>query len=142
MLKAFMILPFLVKPITLKPRSMKRALLFCAFVMVSFVTQAQTPVNDPAVQAKDPDLQVVEAACGQCRLGLPGKSCDLAVRINGKAYFVDGTTIDQHGDAHAADGFCQAIRKAEVKGTVINDRFKVTDFKLLPVAPKSTGTPQ
>ena len=126
----------------LKPRFMKRAFLFAAFIVVSFVAQAQTPANDPATQAKDPVLQVVEAACGQCRLGLPGKDCNLAVRLNGKAYFVDGTTIDDHGDAHAADGFCQAIRKAEVKGTVINDRFKVTQFKLLPVAPKSSGSPQ
>lgn len=121
---------------------MKRAILIFALLTVSFVTQAQTPANDPAVQSKDPDFQVVEAACGQCRLGLPGKDCNLAVRLNGKAYFVDGTTIDEHGDAHAADGFCQAIRKAEVKGTVVNDRFKVTEFKLLPVAPKKTGTPQ
>ena len=121
---------------------MKRALLFLALLAVTFVAEAQTPANDPSVMTKDPDLQVVEAACGQCRLGLPGKDCNLAVRINGKAYFVDGTTIDEHGDAHAADGFCQAIRKAEVKGTVVNDRFKVTAFKLLPVAPKNTGTPQ
>ena len=121
---------------------MKRVFLFSALLMVSFFTQAQTPATAPAVTENDPDLQVVEAACGQCRLGLPGKNCDLAVRVNGKAYFVDGTTIDQHGDAHAADGFCQAIRKAEVKGTVINDRFKVTQFKLLPVPPKNTGTPK
>ena len=28
---------------------------------------------------------IVETACGECQLGLNGKSCDLAVRINGKA---------------------------------------------------------
>jgi hypothetical protein len=48
----------------------------------------------------------VEAACGECRFGLPGSGCDLAVRIDGVAYFVDGTGIDDHGDAHAQDGFC------------------------------------
>ena len=56
---------------------------------------------------------------------------DLAVRIDGKSYFVDGTDIDSHGDAHAKDGFCNAIRKAEVQGEIVNDRFKVTYFKLL-----------
>ncbi|MEI9943503.1 MAG: DUF6370 family protein [Chitinophagaceae bacterium] len=81
-------------------------------------------------------LQVVETACGECRFGLKGKSCDLAVRINGKAYFVDGTDIDSHGDAHAKDGFCNSVRKAEVQGEVLNDRFKVTYFKLLPAVGK------
>lgn len=77
---------------------------------------------------------VVEAACGQCKFQLQGKGCDLAVRIDGKAYFVDGTAIDDHGDAHADDGFCVAIRKAEVQGTIVNNRFKATYFKILPVA--------
>ncbi len=76
--------------------------------------------------------QVVEVSCGQCKLGLPGKSCDMAVRINGKSYFVDGTSIDSHGDAHASDGFCNAIRKAEVQGEIVKNRFKLTYIKLLP----------
>lgn len=77
-------------------------------------------------------IQVVEVSCGQCKLGLPGKSCDMAVRMNGKSYFVDGTSIDSHGDAHASDGFCNAIRKAEVQGEIVKNRFKLTYFKLLP----------
>ena len=77
--------------------------------------------------------QIVETACGQCQFGMKGKAgCDLAVRIDGKSYFVDGTDINKHGDAHAADGFCSAIRKAEVVGEVKNDRFVVSEFKLLP----------
>ncbi len=78
------------------------------------------------------EIQIVDAACGQCQLGLPGKGCDLAVRINGKAYFVDGTDIDSHGDAHAKDGFCEAVRKAEVQGEIKDNRFKATYFKLVP----------
>lgn len=85
----------------------------------------------PAPNPAQP-VQVVEASCGQCRLGLPGKSCDLAVRLDGKAYFVDGTNIDSHGDAHAKDGFCQAIRQAEVQGQVVNNRFVATYFRVLP----------
>ena len=80
----------------------------------------------------NPKPIIVEASCGECNFGLKGKSCDLAVRINGKAYFVDGTSIDEHGDAHSKDGFCQAIRKAEVKGKIVKGRFKATYFKLLP----------
>lgn len=76
-------------------------------------------------------LQIVETACGQCKFQLSGKSCDLAVKLNGKAYFVDGTTIDEHGDAHAKDGFCNAIKKAEVQGEIINNRYRVTYFNLI-----------
>lgn len=78
-------------------------------------------------------ILTAEASCGQCQFGLKAKGCDLAVRLDGNSYFVDGTSIDQHGDAHATDGFCEAIRKAEVQGAVINGRFKATYFKLLPI---------
>lgn len=74
---------------------------------------------------------MVEAACGQCQFKKPGTGCDLAIRINGESYFVDGTGIDSHGDAHAKDGFCNSIRKAEVQGEIVNDRFKATYFKLI-----------
>jgi len=87
-----------------------------------------------AAQQKETAQQprVVEASCGQCQLKMKGKGCDLAVRIDGKAYYVDGTKIDEHGDAHANDGFCNAIRKAEVTGKVEKDRFVATSFRLLP----------
>ena len=76
--------------------------------------------------------QVVEAACGQCQFRMTEKSgCDLAVKIDGESYFVDGTTIHDHGDAHADDGFCQAIRQAEVKGEIIDGRFKAESFTLV-----------
>lgn len=76
--------------------------------------------------------QIMEVACGECMFDLPGDGCDLAVRYNGKAYFVAGTGIDDHGDAHSDDGFCNAIRKAEVRGELIRDVFHVTELQLLP----------
>jgi hypothetical protein len=83
-------------------------------------------------QSKKAKTQIVEASCGQCQFGIKSqKGCDLAVRIDGKSYFVDGSKIDDHGDAHAKDGFCEAIRKAEVTGEIVGDRFKATSFKLL-----------
>ena len=79
-----------------------------------------------------PKTQIVDAACGQCQFGMEGHGCELAVRIDGKSYFVDGTSIDSHGDAHASDGFCAAIRKATVVGEIKDNRFVVSEFKLLP----------
>ena len=79
----------------------------------------------------------VEASCGQCQFGLKSKKgCDLAVRIDGKAYFVEGTKIDDHGDAHASDGFCEAVRKAEVQGEIVDNKFKATYFKLVKESTK------
>jgi len=112
---------------------MKPLLLLLALFAFS-AARAQSAAPATTVLPPNPAMpvQVVEASCGQCRLGLPGKSCDLAVRIDGKAYFVDGTTIDSHGDAHAKDGFCQAIRKVEVQGQVVNNRFVASYFRLVP----------
>jgi hypothetical protein len=94
-------------------------LLFC------ICTQAQE-------NKKPSKSKIVEVACGQCKFGMKGKSCDLAVRIDGKCYFIDGTNIDAHGDAHAKDGFCNSIRKAKIKGKIVNNRFKVESLVLLP----------
>ncbi|MCX6316173.1 MAG: DUF6370 family protein [Bacteroidetes bacterium] len=110
-------------------------LILAAFFIVNTASAQQTP-NKIAVPDSTKKIQVVEASCGECNFKMPGKGCELAVRINGKAYFVDGTSIDEHGDAHGADGFCEAIRKAEVQGEIVNNRFKATYFKLLKPEPK------
>ena len=109
---------------------MKKISVLLSLLLICFITNAQS--KDTLAVKPDPTkkTQVVEAACGQCKFGLEGKACDLAVRIDGKAYYVDGTKIDDHGDAHAEDGFCNAIRKAEVQGTVVDGRFKATYFKV------------
>ncbi|WP_426486341.1 DUF6370 family protein [Flavobacterium sp. 2] len=101
-----------------------KKLIFALFLFIGIATQAQSKkvIDKPTI---------VEASCGECQFGMKGKSCDLAVRIDGKSYFVDGTKIDQHGDAHAKDGFCNAIRKASVTGSIVKDRFVATSFTLI-----------
>ncbi|KFF06744.1 DUF6370 family protein [Flavobacterium reichenbachii] len=101
-----------------------KKLIFMLFLFIGIAAQAQSKkvIDKPTI---------VEASCGECQFGMKGKSCDLAVRIDGKSYFVDGTKIDQHGDAHAEDGFCNAIRKASVTGEIVGNRFKATSFTLI-----------
>ena len=78
------------------------------------------------------ETKTVELSCGQCQFGLTSQEgCDLAVRFDDKAYFVDGADIDDFGDAHDKDtGFCEVIRTAEVSGEIIDDRFKVNTIAL------------
>lgn len=99
---------------------MKKVLLLLLFLSASVSAQK---IEKP---------QTVEASCGQCNFGMKGGGCTLAVKINGTPYFVDGTAIDKHGDAHGADGFCSVVRQAEVTGEVVDNRFKATSFALLP----------
>jgi hypothetical protein len=114
----------------LRTSFMKSLLLLSVFCFGFLLSSAQTKTTTVHTDSIN-KIQVVEAACGQCKFGLKGKGCNLAVRINGKAYFVDGTDIDSHGDAHADDGFCNAIRKAEVQGGIVKNRFKASYFRLL-----------
>lgn len=111
---------------------MKSCITLVISILFLFPLMAQN--NKGTIGKPDPlkKTLIVETACGECKLGMHGKSCDLAVRIDGKAYFVDGAQIDSFGDAHASDGFCEAIRTAEVQGKIIGKRFKVTYFKLIP----------
>jgi hypothetical protein len=110
---------------------MKKITLFLLSCCSAIAVSAQTKTHNDHQPDTSKKMQIVEASCGQCKFGMAGKGCSLAVRINGKAYFVDGSKIDDHGDAHASDGFCEAIRKAEVKGEVVNNRFQATYFKLV-----------
>jgi hypothetical protein len=112
-------------------------LLFLSFTTITTIAQDKNSKTPD----KNKEVLIVDAACGQCKFGLKGKSCDLAIRINGQSYFVDGTDIDSHGDAHADDGFCNAIRKAKVQGEIVSNRFKATYFQLLPEPAKKELEP-
>lgn len=101
---------------------MKRTILtlLLAFGVNAFAQEKKTELKD----------RIVEASCGECQFEMDGKSCDLAVKIDGKAYFVEGIKIDDYGDAHAHNGFCNAVRKAKVTGEIKNDKFIATSFTL------------
>lgn len=99
---------------------------FALLMVFAMLIKAQDTVKKPQQINK----KTVEIACGECMFKMPGKGCDLAVRIDGIAYFVDGRKIDDFGDAHADDGFCNAIRKAVVTGEIVDKRFKAKSIQL------------
>ncbi|MFM2137702.1 MAG: hypothetical protein RJA57_9 [Bacteroidota bacterium] len=117
---------------------MKTLLLLSVGILSLGPLSAQTLRDTPDSTKK---LIRVEASCGECQFKMPGKGCHLAVRIDGKSYFVDGTSIDDHGDAHGEHGFCETVRKANVQGAVVDNRFKVTYFRIQPVEKKRSDTP-
>ena len=106
-----------------------KALLFIAIPFICTFSYAQKPNT----QNPDPNkkLLTVEASCGQCQFKMTGKGCTLAIRIDGKSYFVDKAKIDDFGDAHSKMGFCNAIRKAKVQGDIIDGKFVATFFELI-----------
>tara|TARA_Y100001970_G_C14169549_1_gene823334 strand:+ start:100 stop:483 length:384 start_codon:yes stop_codon:yes gene_type:complete len=73
---------------------------------------------------------LVLASCGMCNFGTKDRTCSLSIQINEKAYNVKGTHIDDHGDSHASDGFCNAVRVAKVSGKVKKDNFIAETFVL------------
>jgi hypothetical protein len=85
-----------------------------------------------SIACTNAEKQTVELSCGQCQFGLTSQDgCDLAVRIDDKAYFVDGADIDDFGDAHDINtGFCEVIRTAEVSGAIVNNRFEAQTIEL------------
>ena len=112
------------------------ALLMFFGCSINMNVEKESPESVASVNPqKEKDIsinQVVQAACGQCQFGMTEKmGCDLAVKIEGNTYFVDGTAINEHGDPHADEGFCVAIRHAHVKGKVIDGRFESESFTLV-----------
>ena len=107
---------------------MKKLLLLLLFIpLVSF---GQETFKNKLIFNPERSLIKTEASCGICMLNMKGKECELAVKIKDSTYYVVGTGIDDHGDAHSDSGFCNAIRKADVQGKVMNNKFHVTYFKL------------
>ena len=103
-------------------------LFFCFALLPAFCQGWQQKTTQPDPNKK---TQIVEVSCGKCNFNMGGESCALAVRINGKNYFVDGPSINDFGDAHAKEGLCKAVRKAAVQGEIVDNRFKATYFKLI-----------
>lgn len=117
---------------------MKSSFLIGIFLFIGFMGFGQVSKN--LAQTPDPNKEVmkVQASCGECQFGLTGYSCDLAIKIDGKSYFVDGAKIDEFGNPHGKNGFCVAVRNAEVQGEIVDGRFQASYFNLLPADKKNS----
>lgn len=110
---------------------MKKILLGFFALIIFNTSNAQDTTHKKLVFNPQRPSYKLDAACGTCMFKMNGSGCVLAVKFQGKNYFVDGTGIDDHGDAHDKEGFCNAIKRAKVQGSVVGDKFLVTYFELV-----------
>jgi len=94
----------------------------CLLFLFIFTTESFAQ-NKSSTEIKSDSLYQCEVSCGTCMFKMKGAGCKLAVKINQQYYFVEGAGIDDFGDAHADDGFCNAIRKATIMGEIKKDVF-------------------
>ena len=74
---------------------------------------------------------LVHVSCGMCNFSMKSqKECNLAIQIGEKSYMVQGTKMSKLGDPHAKDGMCNAVRVANVVGSVKDDVFLADSFEL------------
>ena len=83
---------------------MKSSLLGIAVLGLAVVTigcrQSSEVVSDAQLDSGiSLNDQIVEVSCGQCQFAMEGSGCDLAIRHDGQCYYVEGSSIDDHGDA-------------------------------------------
>ena len=105
----------------------------CGSCSISKTKVASVPINPELINELGADGEVsgfVLASCGMCNFGLDVKAgCSLAIKIGEATYSVKGTGIDDHGDSHAKDGFCNAINVVSVVGNVKDNIFLAESFE-------------
>ncbi len=110
---------------------MRDILLLFSFLFISCLLSAQSKRSVGKLNDQKQVLEM-EAGCGMCMFGMKDNDCRLALKKNEKTWFVKGTDIDDHGDAHGDDGFCNATHRARVQGTFTGDTLVVSYFELIP----------
>ena len=105
----------------------------CGSCSISKTKVASVPINPELINELGADGEVsgfVLASCGMCNFGLDAKDgCSLAIKIGETTYPVKGTGIEDHGDSHAKDGFCNAINVVSVVGNVKDNIFLAESFE-------------
>ncbi len=112
-----------------KIKNMKKITIFLIVMLLGNHCFSQTKTSYQQADSTLPFYEA-EASCGSCNFKMKGKGCFLAIRLNGKNYFVQGAGIDDFGDAHDKDGFCNSVRKALVQGEVKEENFILSYLRL------------
>jgi len=110
-----------------------KSLLVSGLLLLSLSVVGQEKKSTGKFDKKKKVYEVL-ASCGTCNFKMKAPGCPLAIKLDDKYYFVDGTKIDDHGDAHADDGFCNVVKKAKVQGSIKGDRFSSTYFEIIKEA--------
>ena len=92
---------------------MKRILFSLIALFLFIAANAQDSNNKKLVFNPKNPVYELAATCGTCMFKMEGKG------------------LDDHGDAHDKEGFCNAIKKAKVQGSVVGESFLVTYFELI-----------
>ena len=71
----------------------------------------------------------VLVSCGMCNFMTEDNDCSLAIKVGANTYKVNGVGIDEHGDSHAKDGYCNVIKKVYVEGRVRGKTFKANKME-------------
>ena len=68
-------------------------------------------------------------SCGMCNFMTNTEDCSLTIKVGSSVLSISGIGIDDHGDSHAIDGYCNVIKKVYVEGEIKGDSFKPTILK-------------
>ena len=63
-------------------------------------------------------------SCGMCNFMNGDRDCALTIKVGSEVLTVRDVGIDDHGDSHARDGYCNVIKKVYVEGRVKGKSFK------------------
>lgn len=91
-------------------------------------------VSNSLIMSKSKDGNInglIITSCGKCNFGTKEKGCSLSAKIGDKIYPIQGVGINEHGDAHSTEGFCNAVRVAWATGTIQKNIFNVEYFDLV-----------
>ena len=68
-------------------------------------------------------------SCGMCNFMNGDNNCALAIKVGRDVLSLKDVGIDDHGDSHAKDGYCNVIKKVYVEGRVRGKTFKANKME-------------
>ncbi|XOV67250.1 MAG: DUF6370 family protein [Fluviicola sp.] len=84
-------------------------------------------------KSQEPIAGIYTVSCGMCNFNMTGDVCELAIEIEDKTYYVEGTSIHDHGNPDAEGGMCDRKREAQVTGQIKHGVFVAESFQLIPL---------